>query len=384
MPPQRTSRATAFARAAALLVPLLLLGAVAVPRGRTVERARLAPLRVAGSNYPFYSVDGYLRDPTESTWFAPGTLRPVVGRYDEDSATVLRQLEQMYAAGQRRIALVVWYDDLSNDARLRDRPVYGHAVNASTGALLPRHAESLRAIVRHLRTLGYEELVVRFAGQGQSRPKEWKRWNEDAYERNRRFIWSTITLVDSARGPLPVLYDLDIEGGGIDLGQERPYVRRLWRDYLASFPAENSVGFSLAASSRLDWGLGGRRLATLIADFDSVGRRPPSYAVDVYEWPARSLAGISRSLQAQGAGGAPVVILESYHDDVETCEAVADARAAGALDIVAVYQWPLDRGATARHVSMDFARSYRVWRALAATGDGTDASRCASAATSVR
>jgi hypothetical protein len=362
------SRRTRKLIAVAALLPLLSAGPPQSQSVRVSRREGGAPLFVpiarAGSNYPFYSTLGYLQQPTEKRWFLPGALRPVIGTYHEDSLTVQCQLAEMFDAGQRRIALVLWFDDLSGVPRLRTQPVYGHTVNARADSLLPQHAANLRALVTHIRELGFAQLVVRFAGQGQSRPKEWTVWNETEYQRNRRFIWSTIRLVERTRRELPVLYDLDIEGGGIDTGQQRQYVRRLWQDYVATFPLERTIGVSVAASARFDPTLGGRRLATLLADYDSVGRRPSILAVDIYEWPKRSLVAIGRSLAAARTPGIPVIIMESYYDDTETRDAIADVRAAGAVNVVSVFQWPLARNALTRHVSMDFARNYGVYASL--------------------
>jgi len=52
-------------------------------------------------------------------------MRPVIGAYHLDSATVKRQLASMYANGQRSIALLLWYGDLSSDSRISDSLVYG-------------------------------------------------------------------------------------------------------------------------------------------------------------------------------------------------------------------------------------------------------------------
>src|SRR5215510_14396376 len=82
-----------------------------------------------GSNYPMYSVGNYLDYPTDSDWFIPYNLRPVIGTYHLAPDTVKKQLERMFENGQRKIALDLWYSDLSGDGDLADSAVYGHVVN---------------------------------------------------------------------------------------------------------------------------------------------------------------------------------------------------------------------------------------------------------------
>jgi hypothetical protein len=65
-----------------------------------------------GSNYATYSVGNYLDYPTDSDWFDPYNLRPVIGTYHLAPATVKQQLATMFANGQRKIALDLWYSDL--------------------------------------------------------------------------------------------------------------------------------------------------------------------------------------------------------------------------------------------------------------------------------
>ena len=64
-----------------------------------------------GSNYAMYSVGNYLEYPTDSVWYIPYNMRPVIGTYNLAPDTVKKQLAIMFANGQRKIALDIWYSD---------------------------------------------------------------------------------------------------------------------------------------------------------------------------------------------------------------------------------------------------------------------------------
>ncbi len=62
-----------------------------------------------GSNYGFYSVGTYLDNPTQDQWDKYLNMRPVIGTYHLAPDTVRNQLAVMYANGQRRLALDLWF-----------------------------------------------------------------------------------------------------------------------------------------------------------------------------------------------------------------------------------------------------------------------------------
>src|SRR5262245_46960290 len=66
-------------------------------------------VQIGGSNYPMYSLGNLLQYPTDSDWFIPYNLRPVIATYNLAPDTVRKQLSVMYGNGQRKIALDLWY-----------------------------------------------------------------------------------------------------------------------------------------------------------------------------------------------------------------------------------------------------------------------------------
>ena len=320
----------------------------------------LDSLEVGGSNYVMYSVGSYLQSPTQETWFTPGNMRPVIGTYHLDSVTVKRQLASMYANGQRSISLLLWYGDFSGDSRIRDSLVYGHVVNAKLGHLMPRHVANLQRVLTLIRETGYRHVVFRFDGQGPSRSREWKNWDDAKYQLNWRFLTSTQTIVDSVlnNSGISTLYDLDAEGAGVDVGQQRAYTVRLWRDYTALFGTERTIGFSIAVIPG--------RLTKAIADYDRVGRRPQHYALDIYGDELKTLTYVRGELLNAGPDELkkPIIILEDYYNDAQSAKEILQARSQLMLNITMALQWPLARGARQPHFSMDYPADYSAYLEL--------------------
>lgn len=69
------------------------------------QHGRGSITEVGGSNYTFYDMG----NAAAGTRLWDETLRPVIGTYHLNPEAVQIQLQQMYASGQRRISLVLWY-----------------------------------------------------------------------------------------------------------------------------------------------------------------------------------------------------------------------------------------------------------------------------------
>jgi len=263
----------------------------------------------------------------------------------------------MYANGQRSIALLLWYGDFSGDARISDSLGYGHVVNAKLGHLMPRHIANLQRVFTLIRETGYRHLVFRFDGQGPSRSRDWKTWDEGRYQLNWRFLTSTQAIVDSvlSGSGISILYDLDAEGAGVDVGQQRAYTVRLWHDYTASFDAQRTVGFSIAVIPG--------RLTKAIADYDRVGLRPREYALDIYGDELKTLTYVRNELSSAGSDELkkPIIILEDFYDDAQSARETLQARSQLMLNITTVFQWPLARGARQAHFSIDYPADYSAY-----------------------
>jgi hypothetical protein len=310
--------------------------------------AALTDVEPGGSNYVLYSVGRYLTEPSEKVWYAPGNMRPVIGTYEQDPGMVEYQLRAMWANGQRKVALVLFYGDFTPDLRIRDSSVFGHVVNARTHRLVQTQEANLVQVLRLIRSIGYDEIVFRFATSGISDPRDWSGWVESRYRTNLAFIVNTKAVIDAELrdGTPKVLYDLEVGLAGITTGQARPYTVRLWRDFTNGFGADHTIGFSFA--------LAPGRITEALSAFDEVGVRPPQYGLQIYDDEFQALTAATSELSAANELAKPIVILEAYYNDMVTALAVRQAREQLQLNIRTLFQWPIERTATQPHFSMHY------------------------------
>lgn len=336
------------------LAPLL----AACGDGPAGPAASLPSLEVGGSNYVMYSVGDYTVRRSQESWFRRENLRPVIGTYHLDSLQVKRQLAVMHENGQRRLALVLWHSDFNADPAFAGRGVHGHVVNSAAGALTDRHAANLRSLLRAIVNAGYQEVVFRFATQWSSDPRGWVQWREALYQRNWSFIRSTVELVEEtmAGTGVPVLYDLDLELGGLageGKGQIHAYTTRLWHDYLELWTPGRTVGFSLSARSG--------RLTKLIRAYDEVGVRPGTYAFDLYGNERASLNFLFQELAAAGEAEKPVILQEVYYNDPQTASEIDQARRDWPINLRYLLQWPIRRSTKQPHFSVHFPAAFDAY-----------------------
>ncbi len=310
---------------------------------------------IGGSNYPMYSVGNYLEYPTDSVWFIPYNMRPVIGTYHLAPDTVRKQLAIVYNNGQRKIALDLWYSDFSSDFNLVDSPIYGHVVSATMGKLIPQHEQNLINLLNDILNQGFNQIMFRFDTQGDSDPRGWTSWQEDRYQKNWSFVSSTkATIQKTLVGKsIKVLYDLDGELAGISIGQTEMYFQRMWGDYVKNYGSHNTVGFSFAVAPG--------RLTDAMASFDKVGKRPDIYAFDLYGDEFASLTYLQNELQLAGEQNKPVFMEEAYYDDPQSYQQIVQARSALHMNIRFIMQWPWQRGAIQSNFSVQFPADYSAY-----------------------
>src|SRR5207247_9443414 len=90
-------------------------------------------------------------------------------------------------------------------------------------------------------------------------------WVDSSYNIVWSFVSSTIRQAEAAKENLDLLYDLDGEKGGLEVGQAGAYTRRLWKDYLSQFPVEHSFGLSTAVGARTSTTHRAERVTHLLA-----------------------------------------------------------------------------------------------------------------------
>jgi hypothetical protein len=311
---------------------------------------------VGGSNYAMYSVGDYLIYPDSIHWFKPYNWRPVIGTYHLNPETVKNQLSIMYNNGQRKIALDLWYADLSKEATLADSPVYGHIVNSSLGKLIPQHEQNLINLLNDIVNQGYNEIMFRFFTQMYSSPNAWGQWDEDEYQKDWNFITSTKATVKKALAgkSIKVLYDLDGELAGQTAAQSEAYFERLWGDYVKNYGSHNTIGCSFAVSPP-------RSFSDAIAIYDKVGKRPDIYGFDIYGDEYAGLQYLKTVLQSVGDGNKPVFMEEAYYNDPEADQQIRQARSDLHMNIRFIMQWPVGRYAFQPNFSVQYPSDYSAY-----------------------
>ena len=307
-----------------------------------------------GSNYPMYSVGTYLDYPTDSDWSAPLNLRPVIGTYHLAPDTVKKQLAEMYANGQRKIAIDLWYLDFSLYGNPSDGPLNGHIVNSKLGKLMPQHESNLKSLLQDIEAAGFDFVMFRFFTQGESAPIEWTTWDQSRYNNNWSFVKSTIqTVRQQILGKsLRVIFDLDGELGGMTGGQAVKYATQIWGDYVKEFGPHNSLGFSISYTYTTG------KITTAMQCYDQVGVRPDIYGFDIYGDEYSALQEFQTELDVAGESKKTVFMEEAFYDDEDAHQQVLLARQNLNMHIKWIMQWPEQRGAYQNNFSVQYPADY--------------------------
>jgi hypothetical protein len=290
-----------------------------------------------GSNYGFYSVGTYLDHPTQDYWNIYLNMRPVIGTYHLAPDTVKNQLAIMYANGQRRLALDLWFSKVMPIADFQDSSFCTHLCNSRYGNLFPQQQANLKALLHDIDHQGFELIVLRFEHQGVSDPLSWTAWDEDTYISNWSFITSTIDLIQNEISALhvKVIYDLCGELGGTDFGMSRQYAKQLWSDYVKRYGSHNTMGYSYATAPM--------RYTESIAVYDEVGVRPDVYGFDVYGDELATYSYLKQEIDAAGESSKPIIANEVYYNDSLTYSQLLEVRSQLHMNIKFLLEWPLSR-----------------------------------------
>jgi hypothetical protein len=259
---------------------------------------------------------------------------PVIGTYHLYPEVVTGDLAAMFEHGQRKITLVLWYAPVS----FAPDHVWHHVCDSSGGALFEQHQANLVAILQAIRNVGYNEMHLRFAAQGKALVREWHGWQQAQFDENSNFVLSTINLVDTNKGDLPVIYDLALEQAWEVWNTnptQRAYCMNLWRAYVnAGLDPAMSCGFSVIH--------GGTGLQPFLLRLQQ-GRLPfpGCYCLDAYGFEYQVLTGIMPVLTSFGEQSKPVYLQETYYNDAISCADVRRAIAdTPALNFQGIFQWP--------------------------------------------
>ncbi len=319
-------------------------------KSNTYRNVKSVVMEVGGSNYPMYDVQGYLDN--NDDWFKEGALKLVIGDYHLNPDKVNDQLTTMYQNGQRKIALVIWFSHFNPSITTE---TYGHVLPSNKDKLTDQHKSNFINVLNQIKSIGYDEIILRFGPQSSAAPKSWgDLWNEEQYQENWNFINNTIKTMESTLGDSPQrVYDLGVEMGGITKGQTEKYVKKLWDNFRYVHPELKSFGFSFAHQPG--------RLDNLIKNLASTGKLPDEYAFDIYQNFATKIENIKQELADNGEEDKIIVIQEFPYNTKEVYTEMMQSIATNNLKVRYIMQWPVAYDSDVKHFTIDYASDFKEY-----------------------
>jgi hypothetical protein len=324
-----------------------------------------------GSNFVFISQHEYTSLPLGTaerdncSAYAMGDARSVIAVYDVAKAVIDAKLSSLYAAGQRKISLVLWHF-FNQYSYAPPQTTYLDAyceMVVANGALASRHQANLDALIATIKTIGFTQIIFRFAPMDISDPTSWSAWDEAQFQSNWNLIWQTRQLIYKSLNSVPgsnprVLFDLSVELGGSwvipqPYGPVNPqvlqqYVTTLWSVYTYNYGVSDTIGFSIAP------GFSGQ-ISAQISTYDSTtSGRPNAYGFDLYGNVASVANGdyssidtqldfISSELGSAGELSKELFVQETYANSMLARDALSRATQKG-ISLRYLFQWPYRAG----------------------------------------
>lgn len=363
-----------------------LLGMIALPALADtvfVSGFQHAPQARGGSNFLWYEVEPVppgVPDPLQACIDARDPYGILVNYHRTGVRQLVRaQLQAMRAAGQQRIATGIVH--LRAPAGQAVDGAYGGTLVDSTGGTL--HAQirtNLQAFLADIRDAGFSGLLFRWFPQGDNTPFWWDTFHEDLFEENWQLIRSVEPLLQASG--LDWRTDLLVEGmprakywtafGQYYIDDDLPdkpawseYARRLWRNYVAEFGTDHTVGFSFVSDSdAVRTKARVRHLRYVYRLADGTLHVPPVWALDIYGGSGSSQRDIFERrhwAMADIGRNEPWIIAESYFNDAVAAQNLLGAIEATGRQVRYLLQWPLDRSIDDCDINVAPPVAYDAW-----------------------
>lgn len=314
----------------------------------TVEGDLSAPFAdTGGSVLAFLRVGAYATEPTQANW--DRDVRGAVTHHHLDPQRLRQHLRALKEAGQRRVAIVLWFTE-----PIDGQDTWMHAVVPRADGTLPPQAQAnLLALLGDIDAVGFDEVQIRFGPQGGA---EWRcfknpacyadpslRHNphlEEAIAYSWDVIRTAIDLVEAQGFRTPRLYDVVAEYAGHPFMAEVPgwnrYASRLWElSYARYTPRGVAVNMSFNHAQ-----VSGTEAAFDL--FDRVGW-PEKVSIDVYENIYGAFGVLADALARRGRQGFPVFVQETFVNDASTADELKQAATDFGVNLRFVMQWPVTR-----------------------------------------
>jgi hypothetical protein len=292
--------------------------------GSTVINPPPPPVSAAlgGSDYGWYYLDPTCnREPYG-----------VVYNYDTATPAIDSQLQQMYANGQRRLRIPIYFARGLNTGTIMD---------STGGNLSPQFQSNLANLLAAVKAAGFMEIEVSFHPQSNNNPTVWTTFSNDYFQEN----WNLIQNLRPIIAKVGIPYHLDLMNEGIPpqgWAVLLQYDQMLWNDYAAEFGTADTLGFSIIADSNH---VGQVSLVYGPSAYGSHGS-PQIFDVHIYDETGSSFSTAFTALASQGYRGIPWIIGEAYYNDAaEAAAQRAEAKLTG-QQVLYLTQWPLTSSET--------------------------------------
>ena len=274
---------------------------------------------LGGSDYGWYQLDsGCIREPYG-----------VVYNYDTATATIDAQLQQMYANGQRRLRIPIYFARGINSGTIMD---------STGGNLSPRFRANLTNLLAAVKAAGFVEIEVSFNPQSNNNPIVWSTFSSDYYNED----WTLIQNLRPILAGSGIPYHIDLLNEGIPplaVGGYAPllqYDQMLWNDYVVAYGSGDTIGFSIIADAVHANSVSAVYGASAYGNHGA----PPLFDVHIYDETGTSFATAYSSLKSQGYAGVDWIIGEAYYNDAAEAASLRQQIAATGQTVLYLTQWP--------------------------------------------
>ena len=274
---------------------------------------------LGGSDYGWYQLDsGCIREPYG-----------VVYNYDTATATIDAQLQQMYANGQRRLRIPIYFARGINSGTIMD---------STGGNLSPRFRANLTNLLAAVKAAGFVEIEVSFNPQSNNNPIVWSTFSSDYYNED----WTLIQNLRPILAGSGIPYHIDLLNEGIPplaVGGYAPllqYDQMLWNDYVVAYGSGDTIGFSIIADAFHANSVSAVYGASAYGNHGA----PPVFDVHIYDETGTSFATAYSSLKSQGYAGVDWIIGEAYYNDAAEAASLRQQIAATGQTVLYLTQWP--------------------------------------------
>lgn len=301
-------------------------------------------------NLPWAVDFSHPTDPPNNNWYIPAhNYKPPVALYQLNPTLVKSQLQHMRASGIDVLVLHLDAVELTACEANGGCPtpyndgVWGYTVDVSQSALRPQQQQNLTAILQSAVSLGFRKIFLRFDFDN---GETWTSWNEAEYQKSWNFVYNTHNLASAIVSNTATLLMTDLGGEQIGLPcpannpacQYKPWVQRLWADYVGIFGKSDTIGFSFIGDVSI--------VQRGIAWYGT--NKPNQYAFDVYGGSSNVGTQLVNSWNSLGSEKSkPIMVMETYWNDATNSSQFSASLAANPTMIVTdLVQWPLTRTAS--------------------------------------